>query len=971
MKKVANFILGVVSFLLVTGISQAQTTNIEWKPVGPDNISGRSRTVLVDNRNSSQIYAGSAGAGLWYSKNGGTTWYKTNLQATCVNSLIQLPDGTIFIGTGEGLCAPFAPQVKAAFGIMKYGYSTSSYGIKGEGIYKMENDSTFVLLEATEDWKEINRMAYDSKTNTLYAATDDGLQYSTDNGESWQQAKAGNTALNLTGIDVKAENGVVVFADLDRGNRQSKAYISTSGPNGFTTLCGTNKISESAYRIELALAPSDSNYIYASAVNTDGTLINMYLSKDQGKTFSVILPGGSTTIDLYNKSGFNTNSLAVYPQNAKHILIGGYPYMWEGEEISENSYYSFNEIISANGIHDIVFDSTTIYFATNTGIAKSESLDEAIVSYRNLTKNLATAQITTMGIGHNGSIMAGSVDNGNLYISTTGNTTQTAQQLSSGYAGVGILSSINTYALYYTSTYGQCFRKASTTTDAETAGTWYDQDNEMSSSYGSSKYPSWSNIIMKYVMGSSAKGHATPSPIILWETTNDPYATEEVTFTADKRYDIGDSICVKSNTANYPMWMLSPKNMDTDDPDRDKSCKVIDRVQSRFFVGGSGFFTSKHVYGAPIYMTKGALNFTRTPSWFRIFFTTDTNEQVTNLCISEDGNQLYASTYSSATGFHNIYRISGFNTARDSATLNYGTSIGSRIDKNPSYALDVAKIYSTNLDFITSIYINPYDDSNNELIITFSSGEIQMASNAAEADDSTVAINLISKNGSGLPFDAAIYTALVLKSDDNSQNATSADMAMVGTEEGLYYTENFTSTDPTWKLAITGIDSKIPVTKLIQQRNNLEDAKSIYYSKSYINDSAVITETTVDFAGTYNHGWIYAATYGRGIFCTDMFGEKGWSTPDYGKTVKANTLHIYPNPTNNQAVIEYDLENETDVTIALYDANGRLVSSKNIGKRYSGSNQAVINCSNLTRGVYFVQIKTNNQNMNGKIVVTK
>ncbi len=974
MKKVTNFILGVVTCLFAGGMAQAQTTDIEWKAVGPDNISGRSRAVLIDNQNDAHLYAGSAGGGLWYSKNAGTTWFRTNLEAVCVNALIQTPDGTIFVGTGEGINpTAYAPGVKSTFGLIQRYFSASSYGIKGNGIYKMVNDTTFELLEATSDWKEVNRLAYDSKMNVLYAATDDGLQYSEDMGETWQQAKAGNNALNLTGIDVKTENGVVVFADLDRGNRHSEAYISTTGPNGFSKLCATGKISTEASFIELALAPSDSNYIYASAINSNGELINMYLSKDQGKTFQIILPGGSITVDLFNKSGDVTNTLAVFPNNPKHILIGGYPSLWEAQEIMENTYYSFNSLVSDYGCHQIAFtkDGSHVYFATNQGVAKGTLSDEVFTAYTFVRKNMSTAQINNFGIGHNGEILAGSVDNGVLYISRNGNTELAAESLTgSGSATGGLFSALNTYALYYITNYGQCARKASASTDPETAGTWYDEDLEMSTTYSSNKYPSWSYTIMKYVVGTSPKGHPSANPVILWETTDDPYATEEVTFKADKRYDIGDSICVKSNTANYPMWMLSPKNMDTDDSTRDKSCTVIDRVQSRFFVGGSGFYKKSHVYGAPIYMTKGALNFSRIPTWYRIFFTTDTNEQVSHLCISEDGNHLYAATFSSATGYHSIYRISGFNTARDSATLSYGSSLGSKIEKNPSYGLDATKIYENNIDFITSIYLNPYDETNNKLIITFSSGNIEMATNAAEANDS-VALKLVNKNGTGLPFDASFYTALVLKSDDNGQKATTEDMAMVGTEEGAYYTENFTSDDPTWTLVNNGINSKVPVTKLIQQRKNLEDVKSIFYSKSYIGDSAVVTETVVDFPGTYNHGWIYASTYGRGIFCTDQFGEKGWSTPTFKSATKANGLNIFPNPTNGQAIVEYVLEKDENVEIALFDVNGRMVSNKNLGKRYAGSNQAAINCKQLRPGIYFVQIRTENQLMNGKVVVTR
>ena len=482
---------------------------------------------------------------------------------------------------------------------------------------------------------------------------------------------------------------------------------------------------------------------------------------------------------------------------------------------------------------------------------------------------------------------------------------------------------------------------------------------------GSNSYPTWSYTIKR----ENTKAHSSLSPMVMWETTNDPNATEKVTFKADKRYEIGDSVCVKSNTANYPVWKITDVAMDTDDSTRVNSWTTIDPVQNRIFIGGGGFDASNAVYGAPIFMAKGGLDFTTPPTWYRIFFTTDTNEQVTKLCVSEDGNHLYASTFSSKTGFHNIYRLSGFNTARDSATLSYGTSQGKTIKLNPSYGLNCAKIYSTNTDFITSIYVNPYN--NDELIITYSSGEIEVSANATTANDS-VDLVLTSKLGDGLPSNAAFYTAIVLKCDaDNANNKTNSDMAMIGTEEGVYYTENFNSNSPKWYAVNNGIDSKVPVIQLIQQRNLTNDIESHYYSKSYIGDSAVIDTTIINFEGVQNHGWIYAATYGRGIFCTDAFGQKGLSVNNRKQMAHNEGLRIYPNPTSSEATISYRLDKDAQVSVRIFDISGRNISTQNLGKRNAGENSHTIHCGSLATGIYFIQIQSGNKTQNGKLVITK
>jgi hypothetical protein len=971
MKKLTNLLLGAVTCLITTISLQAQPKiNFSWKAAGPDNVSGRSRTVLVDNQNSSRIFAGSAGGGLWISENDGTSWIRANrLEAVCVNALVQDENGTLYIGTGEGINASgYAPGVKATFGVMQSGYSSYQYGITGQGIYKMISRDSFELLEATADWKEVNRMAYDEVNHILYAACDDGLQYSNDYGKTWNRAKAESGDLKLNGIDVKSEQGTVVYSEFDRTNRISKAYISTSGPDHFKSICGSGMIAENTYRIELAIAPSDANYIYASAINNTGKLHNFYVSDNQGKSFRTILPGGSTLIDMYSGNGDVNNCIGVFPKNPKHLLIGGYPFLWEAQDIQENTYYSFVKLLANYGTNAICFDpnnSDVAYIATDMGIAKCTfNNDETMISYNQRKKNLATAQINAMSIAHNGAILAGSVENGTLYISTKSNTEQTAVSLTgTGYSSESMFSVLNTNALFYATTYGQCFRQASTTSDPVDAGSWY--AGMMTATSGSNKFPAWSYTIQK----EKTKSHGSLSPMLIWETTNDPYATEKVTFKADKRYEIGDSVCVKSNTANYPIWCLAGEAMDTDDTTRAKSWTTIDPVQNRIFIGGGGFSSSNAVYGAPIYMAKGALNFSTPPTWYRIFFTTDTSEQVTKLCISEDGNHLYASTFSSRTGYHNIYRFSGFNTARDSATLSFGTSQGKVIAKNPSYGLDYAKIFSTNTDFITSIYVNPYN--NDELIITFSSGDIEVSSNATNANDS-VELALSSKIGNGLPSNSAFYTAIVLKCDaDNANNKVTSDMAMIGTEVGVYYTENFNSTNPDWYEANIGIDSKVPVVQLIQQRNRTETVESHYYSKSYIGDSAIIDTTMILFEGVTNHGWIYAATYGRGVFKTDAFGQKGLNTPAKKEIAHNSGLHIFPNPANSNATVSFKLDKDAQVSVRIFDISGRNISTQHLGMRHAGDNLANIQCNKLSTGIYFIQVNAGGKTQNGKLVVTK
>ena len=164
-------------------LHKTSTLGLGWGNVGPDNIGGRTRAILVDQSNSNIIYAGSVSGGLFKSMNGGLSWSPVNdqLQNLAVVSLAQASNGDIYAGTGEG---------------MYYQTSGSATGgILGGGIFKStDGGSTFTQLSSTTptasnggaEWAAVGKLAVDpNNPSTVYAATNKGLRMSTDGGASW------------------------------------------------------------------------------------------------------------------------------------------------------------------------------------------------------------------------------------------------------------------------------------------------------------------------------------------------------------------------------------------------------------------------------------------------------------------------------------------------------------------------------------------------------------------------------------------------------------------------------------------------------------------------------------------------------------------------------------------------------------------------------------------------------------------
>lgn len=93
---------------------------------------------------------------------------------------------------------------------------------------------------------------------------------------------------------------------------------------------------------------------------------------------------------------------------------------------------------------------------------------------------------------------------------------------------------------------------------------------------------------------------------------------------------------------------------------------------------------------------------------------------------------------------------------------------------------------------------------------------------------------------------------------------------------------------------------------------------------------------------------------------------------EYGNDREVRISEIYPNPTNGQAFITFELMEATDVTINVFGSTGQLVSSQTV-QLGASSNQVEIATDNLNQGLYFVQFtEVNGQfSFNKQMVVNK
>ena len=66
---------------------------------------------------------------------------------------------------------------------------------------------------------------------------------------------------------------------------------------------------------------------------------------------------------------------------------------------------------------------------------------------------------------------------------------------------------------------------------------------------------------------------------------------------------------------------------------------------------------------------------------------------------------------------------------------------------------------------------------------------------------------------------------------------------------------------------------------------------------------------------------------------------------------------IFPNPVSTKLNLCYNLPKEDEITIALFEMQGKLILQKSLGKQVSGEQQQILDVSNLPEGSYVCRIK--------------
>lgn len=167
----------------------------------------------------------------------------------------------------------------------------------------------------------------------------------------------------------------------------------------------------------------------------------------------------------------------------------------------------------------------------------------------------------------------------------------------------------------------------------------------------------------------------------------------------------------------------------------------------------------------------------------------------------------------------------------------------------------------------------------------------------------------------------------------------------------------------TWSVSLTGVDvnfSAVAVSKSGDTAWAVSNSGVIYrttnkgqswgrYSKGSTNDNTNATYRTSRGYITGKGGDLRTYDGGMDTTVISVRELKGFES----------AINLYPNPAGQQVTLEFEMEESGDVDVRVLDINGRTVIG-HIANRYSGFYRKTIQTGALKPGVYFVHVRTDN-----------
>ena len=323
-----------------------------WSNLGPANVAGMSRSLVIDPASPDTMFTTGINGGVWKSTDGGSTWRSVGdfLPVLVIGSLALAPQdsSTIYAGTGDGFI----------------GYDS----VRGAGMFKsIDSGETWTRLNSTaadDRFTFVNKIVISSNdVNRVYAATNTGVMRSDDGGAFWtlildrgfphrgchdlalRTDQPADAMLASCGIPGARSNGALLnkVDPRDNGSLPATVFLNFDAANNDAPWAPVLTDANMG-RTSLAIAPSNQNIVYASASAITGVyangLLGIFRSTDGGATWQAMVrnsdPKAINTVLLGNPASalcsnqpdftgqaWHDNAIAVDPLDATRVWVAG------------------------------------------------------------------------------------------------------------------------------------------------------------------------------------------------------------------------------------------------------------------------------------------------------------------------------------------------------------------------------------------------------------------------------------------------------------------------------------------------------------------------------------------------------------------------------------------------------------------------------------------------------------------------
>jgi hypothetical protein len=159
------------------------------------------------------------------------------------------------------------------------------------------------------------------------------------------------------------------------------------------------------------------------------------------------------------------------------------------------------------------------------------------------------------------------------------------------------------------------------------------------------------------------------------------------------------------------------------------------------------------------------------------------------------------------------------------------------------------------------------------------------------------------------------------------QNPLNLEEVIIGTELGVWYTSNFSDSNPTWETSYNGM-SNVKVLDLDLRDDNM----------------------------------VFAATHGRGVF-SGMFTAESLSVD--ANVFTSSEIKVFPTVSNGEVFIT-SLNNIEKTEVNVFNITGQNVYSKKLN---ISSDKTTINLTSLKSGIYFIKVEEDDLKISHKIII--